>query len=248
MQEIKLYTEKQMQVAAFLGGPISVGILFYKNFRRLNHEKKGWLALTISILLIVLISISLFANPDGILVRMPRYALPIFYTVSTFLAYRLYMHKLVQQTGKETNIVSANNWKVAGFTLLGVIPTFVILFTAIWFAPEFSGPYKTYKNDRIYYGTGITANELDKLAQHMKDFGYFNAGLEYQVKLEKTNGHLEITIPYLSQFWYDIEEMAFIENEAKIMEADFRMPVIVILRDYNGRGDLITKRVNDPDY
>ncbi len=248
MKEIKLYTERQMQVAAFLGGPISVGILFYHNFKRLDQQKKALIATLVSIILIILICFSYFTNPEGLIANMPRYGLPVLYAICTYFAYRVYLHKVVQQVTKEVTIVPASNWHVAGFTMLGFIPTAALVFVAVWFAPEFSGSFKAYNNDRIYYArSGITESDLDKLAGHMTNFGYFGQDLDYEIKLENMGTHLEVSLPYLSAYWWDPQEMTIIVNEAKIIEADFGVPVVIVLRDYNGRGDLITKRMNDTD-
>lgn len=248
MKEIKLFTEKQIQVSAFFGGPISVGILFYQNFKRLNKKRQGWLALTLSTILIGLIAFSLLANPEGIIARLPKYTLPFFYTVFSYLAYHFYMRKPIQEANEYAQVNKASNWTVFGLSLAGLIPSLAILFAIAWFTPEFVGTYKSYGKNRIYY-SGYTSSDqdLDRLAQFMTDFGYFEPNFPYEIKVEKTDEYLEITVPYLATSWKDADEMAIIEREAQLMQMAFQRPVIMILRDYSRNGDFITKRINDPN-
>ncbi len=60
---MKFYTEKQVGLAAFLGGPIPPGILIYKNLKRLGKDKESLITLAGTLLFTVFLIYVLIKIP-----------------------------------------------------------------------------------------------------------------------------------------------------------------------------------------
>jgi len=84
----KIYKEKAVLVATFLGGPIVSGYLFSENFKALGLEskvKKTWLITIIVTIIIFFVAIFIADN-----VKIPNQLLPITYSAIAYGVFTKY--------------------------------------------------------------------------------------------------------------------------------------------------------------
>lgn len=242
-KEVKLYTEKQIEVATFFGGVLPAGILFYKNFMRLGKELQAYLSLVISLSLIsLLIFISAFVE-DSVIHKIPNYFFNLIWLLLVYFVYRLYLLKYVQKAFGQ-GATKGSNWSVAGLTLAGLIVTVSIAFAYSFFIPEFKGEHHAYGPNRLFHDSSVTQAELDIISERLYAMEYFD-DQGYDARIIKKEDHFELSLLYLASYWNDDSFMTYFEDMALLMEGYLNQKVVIVLRDYNARGNLITKRIND---
>ncbi|MEO0552114.1 MAG: hypothetical protein AAF149_02870 [Bacteroidota bacterium] len=65
----KLFSEKQVDVSAFLGGSIPPGLLIYRNYKALGKDKEAYIALAATFVFAILFFYSILQIPQEILDR-----------------------------------------------------------------------------------------------------------------------------------------------------------------------------------
>ncbi len=243
----KIFTEKQIMLAAFLGGPVPIGILFFKNFVRVGKEKLAYMTLATSIIFTLLLFTSMFLQPESVLSRIPSFLFAAFYSGIVYLLYRTYLTKEVIQAFVE-GAIRGSNWAVAGVTSLGLVLTLVLFFGLDLFLPtsEFTGDYLRFDKNRIYYNKqDDTESKLQLVSTRLYDMGYFDYQSLGEVKFEKSDDHFLLTIPFNSDYWESEEEMELVMITSQLLGFEFGQPVKIVLYDYTLSGGKITK-IFDP--
>lgn len=75
----KIYTDKAIYVATFLGGPLIAGYLIAENFKAFDEGKQATRTWVYAILASVVIFGIIFMIPDSI--NIPNYLFPVLYTL-----------------------------------------------------------------------------------------------------------------------------------------------------------------------
>lgn len=78
-ENTKLYSQKAIGLATYLGGPLAAGILIRRNFINLNKEKQGLNTLIISAIATGLLFWGLFSIPEQIIDTIPNALIPLIY-------------------------------------------------------------------------------------------------------------------------------------------------------------------------
>jgi len=89
-EDPKYYSEKQVGVAAFLGGPIASGILIYKNLKKLGKEKESLLAIGGILVFTILLVYLLLKIPDSPDFRLLNQIGPSIIGLIMFALYRFF--------------------------------------------------------------------------------------------------------------------------------------------------------------
>jgi hypothetical protein len=138
----KVYTEKNMLLVAFLGGPLCAGYIMTENFKTFNETEKVKATWGIAIAVTALILGALFALPETLVDKIPSPVIPATYTM---IAHILIQH--YQKTKIADHLANGgakHSWGRAigvGFigllvTLFFVVPLIVITAFAVGHTPE----------------------------------------------------------------------------------------------------------------
>lgn len=193
----KIYTEKAIQVATFLGGPLVAGYLIAENFKTFgdfNKVKKTWL---ITILLSLVIFTLLFLIPEDS--KIPNVVFPFIYMgIAAYLAKKFQEQKINEHLNNGGE--KFNGWRTAGVSLMGCVVTTAIMLS-VYFGTEtvngtLSEKTKHYGalNHEIAYQSNINENEADKIAASLTKGIFFDDALTKYVYLEKIDNNYEIFI------------------------------------------------------
>jgi len=114
----KLYKDRSISMATFLGGPLVAGYLTADNFKKLGQSRKAGITWLISITFTLLMIAIIFLIPE--LENIPNYVIPLFYTAVT----QTVVQKL-QGPAIEAHIDAGgqtySSWRAAGIGLLGLL-------------------------------------------------------------------------------------------------------------------------------
>ncbi|MEL7004222.1 MAG: hypothetical protein AAFN93_15995, partial [Bacteroidota bacterium] len=131
----KLYSQRSIWVATYLGGPLAAGILIRRNFVNLGKEQKGKIALFIGVIATLLLFVGIFSIPEHIIDKVPNFLIPAIYT--------MIVHLIVQQTqGQDLKQHELNKgefysgWKAAGIGIFGLVIILASVFGYSLFAPQ----------------------------------------------------------------------------------------------------------------
>jgi len=142
----KLYTQRAIAVANYLGSPIAASILIRKNLINLGKEKQGLYALLLGIAATVLIFAGLFSLQDAIIDKIPGPLIPLIYTGITAGI----VHWLMGKTLEEHQAKNGPFYPVSRAVGIGVAlaAVYVGAFFAIMYSQPDEWDYMAY-NDKI---------------------------------------------------------------------------------------------------
>ncbi len=112
-RSFKLYSQRSIAWATYLGGPLAAGILIRQNCINLNNKRQGQNSLFIGIISTILIFIGIFMIPENILDSIPNILIPAIYTgIIYFIVEGIQGQKLKEH--KEFNGEFYSGWKTTG--------------------------------------------------------------------------------------------------------------------------------------
>lgn len=150
----KVYREKAMYAATFLGGPLVAGYMIANNFKVFNDPvkaKKAWLyAVTATILIL----------GSGFLIphfeKIPRFLIPALYTLITACLVRAFqrrnLHTFLNSGGAAYGLGRA-----ICISVIGVLVMIAAIFLTIFSIKALAPARREYADVRTY---GITKNEV----------------------------------------------------------------------------------------
>jgi hypothetical protein len=153
----RLYSERAIWIATFLGSPLAGGILLRKNFICLQDERKGNIALGAALLFTVLLFGSLLVLPEEVVDKLPNQLIPLVYTVIMYQLARHYQGAAME-AHKAGGGEFYSGWNAAGIGALCLAGIFVVIFVYVFALPP------TYDEDRYQLGmVEFSANEEEAL-------------------------------------------------------------------------------------
>ena len=127
----RIYTDRVIWVATYLGGPLVAGYLIAENFKAFNETEKVRKTWIYTIVGTIIIFVGIFAIQDDILESIPKYFIPLVYTA---IAYGIVKHF----QGKNISAFIALGgkpfgwWRATIISLIGVAITIVSIFAIVF--------------------------------------------------------------------------------------------------------------------
>ncbi len=240
----KYYTENQIYVATFLGGPIPAGILIYQNLKKLGETRQATTALLVTGLFTVLLFLGIMQIPAPVMERIPSLAFTTLYTVVVFFTYRRFLADRVNSEITEPEN-RASNWSVAGYTLLGLIINVVIIFAIGSAQPAYSGEKMSFgsmKHELYYDEDLIDRVTVEDVAGVLTQTQFFDEQYQKAVKLELKNEQLVLVMNVQRKHWSDSDLLMELTNLKKQLQISLRREVSVELIHYDLNGEQERKK------
>ncbi len=134
-RNLKLYSQKAIGLATFIGGPIAAGYLIRENYLSFDKPDEGKKSLVISIIATVLLFTAIFMLPESVMDKVPNQILPIIYTGIIYLIVDK-IHGTILKNHKENDNEFHSNWKAAGVGFVAMIILLIGIFGYAYLAPE----------------------------------------------------------------------------------------------------------------
>lgn len=133
----KFYSEKAISIATYIGGPLAAGYLIQKNFETLEQPDKARKSLIIGIISTIVLFAGIFAIPEVIIDKIPKFLIPAVYTgIIFFIVNRIQGETL--KNHKESNGEFYSGWKAAGIGAIALVIIFAGIFLTAFIAGDFS--------------------------------------------------------------------------------------------------------------
>lgn len=240
---MKFYSEKQVGVAAFLGGPIPPGILIFKNLKRLGKEKESLMVLAGTLLFTILLIYALIKFPtDASSNRLLGQLIPSIIGLSVYFIYRFVLSKEVAEFLSDKDKIESN-WRVAGVTILGVALYFLMGLGIASIEPPFPGDKYEFQGNSIYAEGEIEDADIQKVADQLYAAGWFETDLGNYVYLYNSAKTSELILPISQDFWNDEEVLNGLTSLKWLLEAELGKPISVTMEDYDLSGNTLQKSI-----
>ena len=239
----KFFTEKQIYVSTFFGGPVSAGILIYKNFKAIGDERKAIMTLILTLVFSSALFWGFINIPEEITDKMPDILITIVYTLIIYFVYKTYFAKLINPSIIEHEN-KASNWVVAGYSFLGLAVSLIFIF---WFAyepPIFSGEIANYgkANNEIYYdANSIDDSEINILGQTLTANGFFVDNNQTMVQIKEFEDEYELSLIINAEFINNPELIPFFDALKDNLSNQFQKEVKIIIVAIDDQGKIIEK-------
>jgi hypothetical protein len=194
----KIFKDKTFWIGTFLGGPLVAGYLLSENFKTLGQPEKVKPTWVITIIITIVIFGGLLLMPENI--NIPNQIIPIVYSA---IAYAIF--KKHQEARSNVHINSGGLihswWRVIGIGIIGllitILPIFVVAYTADTI-DQANIKTKTYgltvKHEIAFNQTNISEQDVDKIAEGLRETGFFDLYVSKYVYAEKSENKYEISI------------------------------------------------------
>lgn len=197
----KIFTEKNMWLVAFLGGPLSAGYIIAENFKTFNDPQKVKITWSITIAVTILIFGFIIAFPETIIDKMPKQLIPLIYTAIAAAIIRYYQKTKITEHLAEGG--EEHSWgRSMCVGLIGLVVTLLLVAITAFIAGDLAGgnpnlTSKTYgklRHEILYDKTNVLESEIDQIAYGLTEITFFDEAVPKGVVVEKVNNTYEVTV------------------------------------------------------
>jgi len=232
----KLFTEKQVGIAAVMAGPVAGGLLIYKNYIALNKDGHAYKTIAVTLLFALLLVYSIVLIPSAIMEKIPSALFTGFYGLLVYLFFRYKLKQEVDaalEDGKE----KGSNWTVFGFSVIGLIINVAILMSVAVYQPYYSDEVRIVDGNELYYDMEcVPQSAIDKLEYQFKEFDFFGKGYGNIARIELIDNQYWITMVVSEEFWTDIQLMGSLKILKSIMQGEYGKTVVLQLESVSLSG------------
>lgn len=234
----KLYNERAVTLATFIGGPIAAGFILKKNYEVLNQKDHAKSAFLISILLTFILFLISYYMPDDIYGSIPSFIYPMIYATIIYIIFLILQGKIVKEH-EEAGGEFQSYWKAAGIGAISFLITASFIFIFIYAVGDHQYLFSDF--DHNEYNNKIEefqANENKALELLQLEPSLSN--LTIRTKLEKgTDLWIEnkVILNYINSM-ENLPEDILKQNEVLLEYCDLRI-------DYNS---VVVKMLSDTSY
>lgn len=237
----KIFTEKQVDLSAFLAGPIPAGLLIYKNYRALGKEKQAYIALASSLIFTILFFYIIFQLPEHIIDETPSFVFSALYGILVFIFFRKFLAKDVNEA-LELGAEKGSNWSVAGLTIVGLLINLAIIFGLAFYQPFYEGQLLEVNGNELYYDENVSEEDINKLVRAFED-DFFADAFGNTARLQIINGKYYITMVVDETLWNDQEIINSYTSLKWILEIEYNKPTHLKFESINLTGKSIYKEL-----
>jgi len=203
----KIYSEKNIWRATFLGGPLVAGYLIAENFKAFNEPEKVRKTWVIAVIATILIFSGAFLMADA--EKSPRYLIPIIYSAIAYLIAQRCQSKSISHHISVGGLMFSV-WRALGISLVGAVITVLPLFIVALSIQDNSigdttRTYGAMKHEISFNADNISEAEVDKLADAFTKSIFFDDAVTKYVYAEKKNNTYEVSIPCDQSVTQDID-------------------------------------------
>lgn len=197
----KIFTEKQVDLAAILAGPIPPGFLIAKNYLALGKEKQAYIAIVLTLIFTVAFCFGMLQVPQDAMDKIPNFVFTAVYGVLVFIFFKKFMAKEVNDAF-EAGAEKGSNWTVAGITLLGAGLNLGILFGLAMDQPIYDGTVISTEGNELYYDAElITIEDANQVVEQLKLYDFFGVDYGNTARLQLIGEEYLITMIVDEEFW-----------------------------------------------
>ena len=229
----RVYSEKAINVATFLGGPLATGIMMSENFKSMELFETARKALFIGIISMFAIIALLLLLPSPIVDKIPQQLIPFIYTGIAWLLFKKHQKEKIEELLEE-NAIKHSAWRIAGVGFGSMIVFLMVFLPFVLLTPAYEGEVLKFieTGDEIYYDKSINKNDIKEVGRALTTLQFFNTeySVAIQVRDEGDNTY-RVIFPVDKSFWndeqliYEMENLSYVFKEF-VPDKDFKISLI----------------------
>jgi len=137
-ENIKLYSNREITIATFFGGPLAAGYLMKKNFQVMGDFERAKLALLIGIISTIIIFAVFLTLPESIQDVIPQPLIPVIYTAIISLIVNKLQGPFLKEY-KDKGGIYHSGWRAAGVGALAMLIILASIAIIAFFVGDFVG-------------------------------------------------------------------------------------------------------------
>ncbi len=169
----KIFTNKAISAATFIGGPLAAGFLISKNYKAFGHENAARNSIFTGIISTIILFAGIFWIPENIIDKIPYSLIPLSYTaIVALLVEKLQGEKI--KSFLINNGQKASHWQAVGYGLLGLIVIAIFPVMTVLAAPStgYENSITVDNNVKLYYSKDVEDLTSQKIADFIKQSGF----------------------------------------------------------------------------
>jgi len=136
-ENIKLYSNREISIATFFGGPLAAGYLVKKNYQVMGDSNRADKSLLIGIISTIIMFAGLFSLPEPIIDKIPEPLIPAIYAAIISLIVSKLQGPFIK-AHKENGGLFHSGWKAAGVGAVAMLILFAGIAVVAFFAGDFA--------------------------------------------------------------------------------------------------------------
>lgn len=235
----KIYKDRAIWVATFLGGPLAAGYIIAENFKTFNEPEKAKKTWIFSIIATIIVFGGVFLIPEN--VKIPGQLIPLIYTG---IAFYLVQHFQGKQILEHLNF-GGHFFGWGRIILVGLIGLAITLLPILGFSlmsnpsPIAGAETKYYgnaKNEIAFYKENISEIEVNAIAEGLKKTTFFDDVVAKFVFASKEEGNYVISISVLDGIQGDNQNylpFTLLKNDLQIIFPENKIILKLFVDDLN---------------
>lgn len=153
---LKLYSQRAISIATFLGGPLAAGYLVRENYLELNKPDEAKKAFIYGLLTTVAVFGFIFIMPESIMEKVPNQIIPLIYTAIIYYVVEQTQGEILK-LHKELGNEFYSGWKAARIGFVSLLLLITLIF-GYFFLFENEGNLLEYDKKMELYSKNETAS------------------------------------------------------------------------------------------
>lgn len=221
--EFKIYKDKAIYGATFFGGPLAAGYIIAENFKAFGDNKKFKRTWIITISFTVFLFLLMIFSPNA--ERIPKYIIPLAYTIVAFSLIRMHQGKQIDNHIKDGG-KTYSGWRVLLISIISLLITFIVFLSIILLIPEEQMeteyyPYNSINNEILYYPSKIDKSEVQTICEKLQIANFFDSTYAMNIYLDKDGKSYQVFVPYIVPAWNNPPDIEYYENLHKFIKPYF---------------------------
>lgn len=217
-------------LATFFGGPFGGSVAMALNYSRLKSPAAARLSWITGLVASTAYFFAITTIPDKILDSLPNLIFIIPQLIAVYLAANHFQSAQIVEHERAGGAI-ASGWRSCGVGLLSLPVSLAVFFGVVFLAFPAPGTLFQSGNDELFYTGDATVDDAKRLAEALKEVGYFG-GDGVSVDLSESEGHQTVTFVVQDGAWNDNELIeAFQQIGLILLEHGFADPITIQLSD-----------------
>jgi hypothetical protein len=199
--EYRIFTNKMITWATFLGSAVAGGVLMAHNFWRWREPRAARNCLIFCAVVTVLLLIVGYHLPEDLDLPSSAFTIPQMFLVSW--AVHVYQGRRISEHigagGKKGAFLIATGVSIV---VAAVIFGMILGYEALYYK-QFGSIESFFYGDEVYYKDGATAQDAEALADVLEQVGWFGDSLTTAVQITRPMDHYIISILVADDAWDD---------------------------------------------
>lgn len=193
----RIYPDKELMLASFLGGPLAIGYLIAENFKVFGEPDKVRITWIATVLSSVVIFGSLFLIPA--VQRMPNFVIPLIYSTIGYILVNRFQGERIEAhidaggevySWKRTIAVGLISFVISMVPIIGAVK----LLNTLVNTHVKSKTYGSMDHEISFDSTNISEKEVDRIAYSLRLTGFFDDEVKKYAHVEKVGDDIELYI------------------------------------------------------